>query len=116
MSVACAHGLTVRRADCVRESFWFVPAIAGVAAIIIAGPLVLLDRFDQRRHPVWFLHALRASGGRSVLTTIGTAMPTVAGASFVEADVFGSGESARTHEAALLVSAPDGSSARAPRN
>lgn len=67
----------------VRESFWFVPAIAGIGAVILAELLVLADRgLIDGGTRLWFLDALSASGGRSILTTIGTAMLTVAGTSF----------------------------------
>ncbi|WP_439689787.1 DUF2254 domain-containing protein [Curtobacterium sp. SP.BCp] len=67
----------------IRESFWFVPAITGIAAVVVAELLVLLDRtLIDGGTRLWFLDALSASGGRSILTTIGTAMLTVAGTSF----------------------------------
>lgn len=73
------HTLALR----VRESFWFLPAVFGVAAIVIAELLVAVDHSlvnDGTR--IGFLDALSASGGRSILTTIGTSMLTVAGTSF----------------------------------
>ncbi len=74
------HALLVR----IRESFWFCPAVLGVVAIVAAQLLVTLDRevLDGRVPAVPFLDALSAGGGRSILTTIGTAMLTVAGTSF----------------------------------
>lgn len=74
------HALLVR----VRESFWFLPALLGIVAIVAAQLLVTLDRevLDGRVPAVPFLDALSAGGGRSILTTIGTAMLTVAGTSF----------------------------------
>ncbi|WP_058729043.1 DUF2254 domain-containing protein [Curtobacterium oceanosedimentum] len=74
------HALLVR----VRESFWFLPALLGVVAIVVAQLLVTLDRevLDGQVPAVPFLDALSAGGGRSILTTIGTAMLTVAGTSF----------------------------------
>ncbi len=74
------HALLVR----IRESFWFLPAVLGVVAIVAAQLLVTLDRevLDGRVPAVPFLDALSAGGGRSILTTIGTAMLTVAGTSF----------------------------------
>ncbi len=74
------HALLVR----IRESFWFLPAVLGVVAIVVAQLLVTLDRevLDGQVPAVPFLDALSAGGGRSILTTIGTAMLTVAGTSF----------------------------------
>lgn len=73
------HTLLLR----IRESFWFLPAVLGIGAIVLAELLVLLDRsLVDAGTRLTFLDALSASGGRSVLTTIGTAMLTVAGTSF----------------------------------
>jgi len=68
----------------IRESFWFLPAVFGVSAIISAQLLVFLDQavIEASGTRLGFLDALSASGGRSILTTIGTAMLTVAGTSF----------------------------------
>ncbi|WP_139195284.1 DUF2254 domain-containing protein [Curtobacterium sp. MCBA15_001] len=67
----------------VRESFWFLPAVFGVAAIVAAEVLVAVDHaVVDGGVRIAVLDALSASGGRSILTTIGTAMLTVAGTSF----------------------------------
>jgi uncharacterized membrane protein len=67
----------------IRESFWFWPTIFGVAAIVLAQLLVSVDeRLQLAGTRIPFLDALSASGGRSILTTIGTSMLTVAGTSF----------------------------------
>ncbi|KQO62773.1 DUF2254 domain-containing protein [Curtobacterium sp. Leaf261] len=68
----------------IRESFWFLPTVYGIAAIIAAQLLVSLDQhlIDRGATRIVFLDALSASGGRSILTTIGTSMLTVAGTSF----------------------------------
>lgn len=71
--------MTVR----VRESFWFLPALLGIAAIVLAEVLVAVDRaVIDGGVRIAVLDSLSASGGRSILTTIGTAMLTVAGTSF----------------------------------
>ncbi|WP_130176731.1 DUF2254 domain-containing protein [Cryobacterium sp. SO1] len=67
-----------------RESFWFLPGVLGLAAIVLAEALVALDRIlladgDGR---VLFLDVLSASGGRAILEIIGTSMLTVAATSF----------------------------------
>lgn len=67
----------------IRESFWFLPSVFGIVAIVVAELLVLLDQtLLDAGTSIPFLDALSASGGRSILTTIGTAMLTVAGTSF----------------------------------
>ena len=67
-----------------RESFWFLPAVFGLAAILIAQGLVTIDRLvlDGQVASIPFFSELSASGGRSILSTIGTSMLTVAGTSF----------------------------------
>lgn len=66
-----------------RESFWFLPALFGVAAVVLAEVLVSVDRsVIDGGVRIAVLDALSAGGGRSILTTIGTAMLTVAGTSF----------------------------------
>ena len=67
----------------IRESFWFLPAVFGLGAIVLAEVLVAVDRVViDHGIQIAVLDALSASGGRSILTTIGTAMLTVAGTSF----------------------------------
>ncbi|ARC56645.1 hypothetical protein AS850_06105 [Frondihabitans sp. 762G35] len=66
-----------------RESFWFLPAVFGLLSIVLAEALVAVDRVlidDGTR--VAFLDALSASAARSILSSIGTSMLTVAGTSF----------------------------------
>ncbi|MDJ0337864.1 DUF2254 domain-containing protein [Cryobacterium sp. PH31-O1] len=66
-----------------RESFWFLPAALGIAAVFLGQALVLLDHavLDVSDRVV-FLDSLSASAARSILTIIGTSMLTVAGTSF----------------------------------
>ena len=68
----------------IRESFWFFPAVLGVLAVVVAQLLVVVDQavVDGGVRGIPFLDALSASGGRAILTTIGTSMLTVAGTSF----------------------------------
>ncbi len=67
----------------IRESFWFLPAVFGIAAIVLAEALVAVDSLAlPGLTDLPLSDALSASGGRSILTTIGTAMLTVAGTSF----------------------------------
>lgn len=67
-----------------RESFWFLPAVFGIAAVVLGEGLVALDRglIERGASRILFLDALSASGGRSILTIIGSSMLTVAGTSF----------------------------------
>lgn len=66
-----------------RNSFWFLPAVLGLVAIVLAEALVAADRaLIGAGSTVPFLDALSASGGRSILTIIGSSMLTVAGTSF----------------------------------
>jgi uncharacterized membrane protein len=68
----------------VRESFWFLPAVFGLVAIVLAEVLVTVDRTlpTSLTEGLPLLGALSASGGRSLLSGIGTSMLTVAGTSF----------------------------------
>ncbi|QYF73142.1 DUF2254 domain-containing protein [Cryobacterium sp. PAMC25264] len=67
-----------------RESFWFLPGVLGLTAIVLAEALVALDRFllAEGDGQVLFLDVLSASGGRAILEIIGTSMLTVAATSF----------------------------------
>ena len=66
-----------------RESFWFLPAVFGVVAIVLAQVLVTVDRqLIGSGVSLPFLDELSASGGRSILTSVGGSMLTVAGTSF----------------------------------
>jgi uncharacterized membrane protein len=68
----------------VRESFWFLPAVFGLVAVVLAEVLVTVDRSlpTTVTEGLPLLGALSASGGRSLLSGIGTSMLTVAGTSF----------------------------------
>ncbi|WP_158507181.1 DUF2254 domain-containing protein [Subtercola sp. Z020] len=77
--------MNVRRAvTSARESFWFLPAVGGLVALALAEGLVTVDRQVIGGHAgtLFFLNALSASGGRSILSIIGTSMLTVAGTTF----------------------------------
>ena len=66
-----------------RQSFWFLPAVFGVVSLVLAQGLVTVDRvFAVQIAGIPFFDELSASGGRSILTTIGTSILTVAGTSF----------------------------------
>lgn len=66
-----------------RESFWFLPTMFGIGAVILAQGLVVLDRtLIDNGDNVAFASSLSASAARSILSIIGTAMLTVAGTTF----------------------------------
>ncbi len=67
-----------------RESFWFLPTVFGIMAILLAQGLVLFDRalIGNGVTGAFFLDALSASGGRAILSIIGASMLTVAGTTF----------------------------------
>ncbi|MDJ0396515.1 DUF2254 domain-containing protein [Rhodococcus sp. G-MC3] len=68
-----------------RDSFWFLPAMLGVAALIVAQALVMLDRYlDSTALGSWgfLLYRVGASGSRDILGAIGGSMLAVAATSF----------------------------------
>lgn len=66
-----------------RESFWFLPTVVGIGAVLLAQVLVFLDRtLVDHGSDIAFVDSLSASAARSILTIIGTAMLTVAGTTF----------------------------------
>ena len=67
----------------IRESFWFLPTVLGVVALVLAEVLVGLDRtLNTEFAGIPLLETLSASGGRALLSTIGGSMLTVAGTTF----------------------------------
>ena len=66
-----------------RGSFWFLPAVFGLVAAAVAEGLVATDHvFAGPISDIAFFSEMSADAGRSILTTIGTSMLTVAGTSF----------------------------------
>ncbi|MDZ7912894.1 MAG: DUF2254 domain-containing protein [Rhodococcus sp. (in: high G+C Gram-positive bacteria)] len=68
-----------------RESFWFLPALLGIAAVALAQSLIVIDRrLDGTDFGVWgvFLYRVGASGSRDILGAIGGSMLAVAATSF----------------------------------
>jgi uncharacterized membrane protein len=67
-----------------RESFWFVPALFGLAAVLLALGLVEVDRLllDAGITGIPLVADLSASGGRGILSAIGGTMLGVAATSF----------------------------------
>ncbi|HET8794820.1 MAG TPA: DUF2254 domain-containing protein [Arthrobacter sp.] len=69
----------------VRDSFWFLPAILCLAALVFAQLMVWVDRLvDQNAAGVldFLLFQVGASGGRDILGAIGGSMLAVAATSF----------------------------------
>lgn len=89
--------MLVRVADQLRQSYWFLPAVMTLAAVLLAGGMVWLDSQDGSGWMDRFgwLHASRPSGARQLLSAIGGSMITVAGTVFsvtIAAVVYASGE------------------------
>ncbi|RZF60675.1 DUF2254 domain-containing protein [Sphingomonas populi] len=87
----------VRLADQLRQSYWFLPAVMTLGAVLLAGGMVWLDGQDGSGWMDRFawLHASRPSGARQLLSAIGGSMITVAGTVFsvtIAAVVYASGE------------------------
>ncbi|OUE24341.1 DUF2254 domain-containing protein [Clavibacter michiganensis] len=67
-----------------RESFWFLPALLGVGAVLAALGLIELDRLLVRIgvDDIPLVEDLSATGGRAILSAIGGTMLGVAATSF----------------------------------
>ncbi|WP_278235976.1 DUF2254 domain-containing protein [Isoptericola sp. AK164] len=67
-----------------RESFWFLPTVLGVVALVAAKSLVAVDRVlaEAGVTDVPMLDTLSAAGSRAVLTAISGSVLTVAATSF----------------------------------
>ena len=83
--------------DRLRESYWFVPTVMAVTAILLAGGMIALDSYDGSTWSdgVPWLYAARPDGARSLLSSIGGSMIGVAGTTFsvtIAAVVYASGQ------------------------
>lgn len=67
-----------------RESFWFLPSLLGIGAMVLAQLLVVCDRLlvSAGMTDLPLLDQLSASGGRAILTAIAGSVLTVAATSF----------------------------------
>ncbi len=91
------NGALRRLADYLGSSYWFVPTIMALAAIVLAGGMVTLDSYVGS---AWmdgypWLYASRPDGARQVLSSVGGSMITVAGTVFsvtIAAVVYASGQ------------------------
>ena len=87
----------LRLSDHLRESYWFVPTIMAIAAVLLAGGMIAWDSYEGSGWMDSFswLHASRPSGARQLLSAIGGSMITVAGTVFsvtIAAVVYASGQ------------------------
>nr|WP_296769418.1 DUF2254 domain-containing protein [Rhodococcus sp. (in: high G+C Gram-positive bacteria)] len=74
-----------QRAAAAGESFWFLPAVLGFSAIVLAQLLITLDRhIDGKDFGAWgvLLYRVGASGSRDILGAIGGSMLGVAATAF----------------------------------
>ncbi|MEP7764916.1 DUF2254 domain-containing protein [Sanguibacter sp. 25GB23B1] len=67
-----------------RESFWFIPALSGAGAVLLALALIEVDRTLQAEgvRSIPLVADLSATGGRAILAAIGGTMLGVAATSF----------------------------------
>lgn len=87
----------LRWSNDLRESYWFVPTLMAVAALLLALAMVYLD---SHAGSTWmdglpWLYAARPDGARSLLSSIGGSMIGVAGTTFsvtIAAVVYASGQ------------------------
>ena len=86
-----------RLIDYLGSSYWFIPSVMAIAAILLAGGMVALDTVvgsSWMDGYVW-LYASRPDGARQVLSSVGGSMITVAGTVFsvtIAAVVYASGQ------------------------
>ena len=83
--------------DKLGASYWFVPSVMALLAVLLAVGMILLDTYEgsQWMDTVPWLYAARPSGARSLLSSIGGSMITVAGTVFsvtIAAVVYASGQ------------------------
>ncbi len=83
--------------DTLRSSYWFIPSIMAVLAVVLAIGMILIDSYygsNWINHVRW-LYVASPSGARQVLSSIGGSMITVAGTVFsvtIAAVVYASGQ------------------------
>ena len=87
----------LRLSNDLRESYWFVPTVMAIAALLLALAMVYIDSHSGS---TWmdglpWLYAARPDGARSLLSSIGGSMIGVAGTTFsvtIAAVVYASGQ------------------------
>lgn len=87
----------LRIGEDLRDSYWFLPTIMVVGAILLAGGMIFVDSHAGSRwmDSLPWLYAARPDGARQVLSAIGGSMITVAGTVFsvtIAAVVYASGQ------------------------
>lgn len=90
-------GALLRVADALRESYWFLPTVMAIGAMLLAGGMIYLDTLQGSgwMDGLPWLYAARPDGARQVLSVIGASMITVAGTVFsvtIAAVVYASGQ------------------------
>ena len=83
--------------DKLGASYWFVPSIMAFLAVLLASGMILADTYEgsEWMDSVPWLYAARPNGARSLLSSIGGSMITVAGTVFsvtIAAVVYASGQ------------------------
>lgn len=69
--------------DALQSSYWFLPSLILIAAILLAFTMLYLDRTDKPGITnLWWLYTGGPDGARSVLSAIAGSMITVAGTAF----------------------------------
>ena len=87
----------LRVGDKLSASYWFVPTVMAVLAVVLAGLMILLDSYEGSAwmDNIPWLYAARPNGARQMLSSIGGSMITVAGTVFsvtIAAVVYASGQ------------------------
>lgn len=87
----------LRLTDKLSGSYWFIPSVMAVVAIILASVMITLDIYHGSAwiKSVPWLYAARPEGARQMLSSIGGSMITVAGTVFsvtIAAVVYASGQ------------------------
>lgn len=87
----------IRLADALGGSYWFLPALMALGAILLAGTMIWIDTHvgSHWMDGLPWLYAARPDGARQVLSAIGGSMITVAGTVFsvtIASVVFASGQ------------------------
>ncbi|KQN09458.1 hypothetical protein ASE85_00300 [Sphingobium sp. Leaf26] len=87
----------LRLSDQLRESYWFVPTIMAVGAMLLALAMIYIDSHfgSEWMDGLLWLYAARPDGARSLLSSIGGSMIGVAGTTFsvtIAAVVYASGQ------------------------
>lgn len=91
------RGRLLQFGENLRQSYWFLPSVMALAAVLLAGGMIWVDTYvgSAWMDGLLWLYASRPSGARQVLSSIGGSMITVAGTVFsvtIAAVVYASGQ------------------------